>query len=138
MASGFMASSQCRSRAGSPTRSADQPSTPVTDSPSTRNESAVSAPLITVGWNCHTEWSATASRQRSRSAAGSLPVAAADSISAAVEDRHSAAERTGSPASPTKLVGSVCMAAMAWPIDPARPSPGGTSSTATCSPGRKS
>ncbi len=45
-------SSQHRSRAGSPTRSSCQPSTPVTSLPAKSSESADSEPLITVGWNC--------------------------------------------------------------------------------------
>ena len=108
-------SSQCRSRAGSPTASADHPTIALTASPSTRIESAVRAPLTTVGRKRQSDSSSVACSQRRRMAAGRWPVSAARPIRSTTPSCASSADSRGSPASPTNPLGSACTAAIAVP-----------------------
>ncbi len=108
---------------------------PVTSSPSTRNEEACTAPFTTAGWNCQSDASSSASSQRESSRLGTSAVAAARSMRAAVWLWISAAESTGSPASATNPVGRLCTAETAAPMERARPSPAGISSSEMTRPG---
>ena len=75
------------------------------------------APLITVGANCHSSASFVAVSHRSSRAAGTSPVADARSSTVRLDASASLGVSDGSPASATKLVGRVWMAAIAFPIE---------------------
>ena len=92
------------------------------------------APLITVGANCHSAASFVAASQRSSSAAGTSPVADARSSTVRLDASASLGVSDGKPASTTKLVGRVWMAAIAFPMEPASTPPGRRSASATASP----
>ena len=106
-----------------------------TSAPSTRMESAVSEPLMTVGRNRQSASSSVACSQRRRIAAGRRPVSAARPMRSTTASCASSAVWRGRPASPTNPLGSAWIAAIAAPTRMASASFSVSSSAEQTAPG---